>query len=173
MPAGAAEVAVAEVPWTDPAAVALRRAQQVELSARYEDDGTPEPPEQQVALTLLVTRGGEPVACGSLRDVGAELGAGTGEVKRVYVAPGARRRGLARVLMAELEARAPVLGFTRLVLEAGIRQPDAIALYRSLGYRPVERYGEWADDPESRCFAKDVTDARDVDAAWSAGPAAG
>ncbi|VTR77693.1 GNAT family N-acetyltransferase [Cellulomonas hominis] len=145
---------VAEVPWADPVARALRDAQQVELSARYGDDGTPEPPAEAVVVTLVVAVDGVPAACGSLRDVGEEHGPGTGEVKRVYVDPPARGLGLARVLMRELEARAVALGWARLVLEAGLQQPEAIGLYLSLGYQPVERYGEWADVPDSRCFAK-------------------
>jgi GNAT superfamily N-acetyltransferase len=142
------------VPWDDPVARALRDAQQVELSARYGDDGTPEPPAGSVVATLVVALDGVPAACGSLRDVSDEHGAGTGEVKRVYVDPAARGRGLARVLMRDLEARALARGWTRLVLEAGLQQPEAIGLYLSLGYEPVERYGEWADVPDSRCFAK-------------------
>lgn len=98
------------------------------------------------------------MGCGSLRDLGAERehGPGTGEVKRVYVAPSARGRGLARTLVHALEDRAAALGWTRLVLEAGLQQPEAIGLYLSVGYAPVERYGEWADVPDSRCFAKAV-----------------
>ncbi|WP_276517401.1 GNAT family N-acetyltransferase [Cellulomonas hominis] len=136
----------------------MRRAQQAELSARYGDGGTPEPPAEHVVVTLLLALDGVPVGCGSLRDLGAEPehGPGTGEVKRVYVAPSARGRGLARTLVHALEDRAAALGWTRLVLEAGLQQPEAIGLYLSLGYAPVERYGEWADVPDSRCFAKAV-----------------
>lgn len=149
-------VTVTAVPWADPVARALRHAQQVELSARYGDQGTPEPPAEHVALTLVLALDGELVGCGSLRDLGdvAEHASGTGEVKRVYVAPEVRGRGLARTLMHALEARAADRGWTRLVLEAGLQQPEAIGLYLSLGYRPVARYGEWADVPDSRCLAK-------------------
>lgn len=153
-------VTVVAVPWSDAAARELRRAQQVELSARYGDEGTPEPPAEHVALTLLLVLDGEPVGCGSLRDLGPEPGAdpehapGTGEVKRVYVVPQVRGRGLSRTLMRALEDRAVGLGWTRLVLETGLQQPDALGLYLSLGYRPVERYGEWADVLDSRCLAK-------------------
>lgn len=149
-------VTVTAVPWTDPVARALRHAQQVELSARYGDGGTPEPPAEHVVLTLVLALDGVPVGCGSLRDLGdlAEHASGTGEVKRVYVAPEVRGRGLARTLVHALEARAADRGWTRLVLEAGLQQPDALGLYLSLGYRPVARYGEWADVPDSRCLAK-------------------
>ena len=74
----------------------------------------------------------------------------------MYVAPHARGRGFARTLVHALEERAAALGWTRLVLEAGLQQPEAIGLYLSLGYVPVERYGEWADVADSRCFAKPV-----------------
>lgn len=156
-----ARVTLAEVPWSDPVARALRHAQQAELSARYGDSGTPEPPAEHVAVTLVVAVDGEAVGCGSLRDLGGAagdpgFGPGTGEVKRVYVAPGARGQGLARTLVHALESRAAGLGWTRLVLEAGLQQPEALGLYLSLGYRPVARYGEWADVQDSRCLAKDV-----------------
>lgn len=74
----------------------------------------------------------------------------------MYVAPHARGRGFARTLVRALEERAAALGWTRLVLEAGLQQPEAIGLYLSLGYVPVARYGEWADVADSRCFAKPV-----------------
>jgi len=151
-------VTLAAVPWSDPVARALRRAQQTELSARYGDEGTPEPPAEQVAVTLVLALDGDPVGCGSLRDLGdvAEHAAGTGEVKRLYVVPGARGRGLARTLVRALEAHAADRGWTRLVLETGLQQPEAIGLYLSLGYRPVPRYGEWVDVPDSRCLARDL-----------------
>ncbi|WP_282948400.1 GNAT family N-acetyltransferase [Cellulomonas endometrii] len=164
---------VAELPWADPVARALRDAQQVELSARYGDDGTPEPPAAAVVVTLVVAVDGVPAACGSLRDVSGEHGPATGEVKRVYVDPPARGLGLARVLMRELEARAVALGWARLVLEAGLQQPEAIGLYLSLGYEPVERYGEWADVPDSRCFAKALAGAGAGASAGAGADAAG
>lgn len=148
-------VSLTEVPWTDPAARDLRAAQQVELSARY-GDGTPEPHTDDVAVTVLLAVDGVPVGCGSLRDVSAEHGSGIAEVKRVYVAPGWRGRGLSRLLMRDLESRATARGMTRLVLEAGLQQPEAIGLYLSIGYLPVPNYGEWAGVADSRCFAKDA-----------------
>ncbi|QCB95135.1 GNAT family N-acetyltransferase [Cellulomonas shaoxiangyii] len=108
-------------------------------------------------VTMLVLRvGGEAVACGALRDASAELGAGTGELKRMYVRPAWRGRGLSRRVLTELEAAARARGVTRLVLETGVLQPEAIGLYLSAGYAPVPRYGEYADEADSRCFSRDL-----------------
>ncbi|BDZ41580.1 hypothetical protein GCM10025865_08790 [Paraoerskovia sediminicola] len=60
--------------------------------------------------------------------------------------------------MAALEARAVDHGLDRLVLETGVRQPQAIGLYLALGYAPIARYGAYIDSTESRCFAKDLHD---------------
>ena len=68
----------------------------------------------------------------------------TGEIKRVYVTPPARRHGVARELMLELEQNAHAAGIERLVLETGPMQPAAIALYRDLGYTDTNG-GGWSE----------------------------
>ena len=92
------------------------------------------------------------VACGGIRRYDAT----TGEIKRMYTAPDARRRGYSRALLRELEARARTIGYARLVLETGTKQPEAIALYESEGYTPIGNYGFYRNAPQSRCFAKDL-----------------
>jgi GNAT superfamily N-acetyltransferase len=72
----------------------------------------------------------------------------------MYVAPIARGRGVARALLAELERTAAEAGRLRVMLETGTRQPEAIALYRSSGYRPVPSFGLYRGAPGSRCFAR-------------------
>lgn len=143
------------VDWDDADATRLRAAQVTELAQRYgsEDDPSVMTAEGVVAM-LLVRDGAEPVACGALRDVSATQGPGTVEIKRLYVAPSRRGRGLSRLVMAELEARARALGYGRLILETGVMQPEAIGLYLALGYDPIEAYGEYKDHPGSRCFGK-------------------
>lgn len=150
-----AELTTSLVDWDDAHATRLRAAQVSELAQRYgaEDDPSVMTAEGVVAM-LLVRDGGEPVACGALRDVSATQGPGTVEVKRLYVAPARRGRGLSRLVMAELEARARELGYGRLILETGVMQPEAIGLYLALGYDPIEAYGEYKDHPGSRCFGK-------------------
>lgn len=77
-------------------------------------------------------------------------------MKRVYVVPDARGRGLARRMLAEVERTAASAGRTRMVLETGLRQPEAIGLYQSAGYHPIAPFGAYRDDPLSRCFAKEL-----------------
>jgi ribosomal protein S18 acetylase RimI-like enzyme len=76
------------------------------------------------------------------------------EIKRMYVAPSGRRRGLARGVLAHLERTAAQAGADVMVLETGIAQPEAIALYTSSGYVPVEKFGHYAWSPKSRCYGK-------------------
>lgn len=96
----------------------------------------------------------------------AGLRPGDAELKRMYVRPGHRGRGYARALLAHLEDAARSAGARRVVLETGLRQPEAIALYRSAGYVPTTKFGVYRHEPGSRCFAKDLL-------AGDGGPAVG
>ncbi len=78
----------------------------------------------------------------------------TAEIKRMYVAPRAQRAGHARTVLAALEADAAAYGARAMVLETGLRQPEAIALYRACGYVPVPDFGHYAGDGLSCCFGK-------------------
>ena len=100
--------------------------------------------------------GGDAVATGAWRRVDVPvLGVTrTAEVKRMYVAPRAQRAGHARTILAALEADAAAYGAEALVLETGVRQPEAIALYRSAGYVAVPDFGHYAGDALSRCYGK-------------------
>jgi putative acetyltransferase len=103
--------------------------------------------------TFLVARdGGQAVGCGALR----RLDEATAEVKRMYVEPAARGRGVGAVVLERLEAAARELGVEKLVLETGIYQAEAIALYRRAGFRPVPCWGEYAGTLTSVCFEKEI-----------------
>jgi GNAT superfamily N-acetyltransferase len=97
---------------------------------------------------------GTPVAMGGLRAHQGDGSAVEVEVKRMYVAPSARRLGLARLVLTALEERAQALGATRVLLETGQRQPEAIKLYESAGYTPIVGFGHYRDAPLSLSFAK-------------------
>jgi GNAT superfamily N-acetyltransferase len=97
---------------------------------------------------------GQPVACGGVRLVDSDVG----ELKRMYVVPAARRRGIARALLDHLEREARGLGATRLRLETGLHQPEALALYASAGYSDAEAFGHYAGAPLARHLAKTLTD---------------
>ncbi len=112
-------------------------------------------------LFALGTVDGEEVAMGGWRqrpDLTEMFdGARVAEVKRMYVAPSGRRRGLASRMLTFLEDTAGGSGADLLVLETGTMQPDAIALYEARGYQPTIRFGHYADSDLSRYFAKRLT----------------
>jgi GNAT superfamily N-acetyltransferase len=101
--------------------------------------------------TFLVARdNGRPVGCGAIR-----MNDGTtAEVKRMYVEPDQRGRGVGRAVLAGLEAAARRFGAQRLVLETGIHSPEALALYRGAGFTQIDCWGEYATSPTSICLEK-------------------
>lgn len=99
---------------------------------------------------LVAYEDDRPVACGAVR----AMADGNLEVKRMFVLAAARHRGHARAVLAALEARAMSLHVPVVRLETGDRQPEAVHLYESAGYRPIRSYGEYAGSPHSRCFEK-------------------
>jgi ribosomal protein S18 acetylase RimI-like enzyme len=75
----------------------------------------------------------------------------------MYVAPRGRRLGLARTMLAHLEETARAAGARAMVLETGLRQPEAIALYLSAGYVEIAKFGFYKDAPLSRCLARSLS----------------
>ncbi|MEU7922810.1 GNAT family N-acetyltransferase [Micromonospora zamorensis] len=137
-------------PVTDPEIAALVVAQQREL--READgglDGQVFMPHDDVRYLAVVVND-RAVACGGLQSLDAE----TGEIKRMYVRPAYRGRGIARQLVAALEECAFRQGHSVVCLETGIYLPAAIALYTSCGYEQIPVYGEYVSNPFSVCFAK-------------------
>lgn len=127
-----------------------------ELSRRYHRPPSPFTMDEAAdprAGFLVARRGGEPVGCGALRRMDEQ----TVEVKRMYVAPDARRLGIAWRILCELERLATAHGYTRIILETGSRQPEALALYESSGYQRTANYGRYVDNPEAVCFEKWLT----------------
>jgi GNAT superfamily N-acetyltransferase len=143
-------------PYDDPVAVALIEAVQQVYVARYGGrDATPVEPGEFApprGLLLVGRLAGEPVACGGWRIVEP----GLAELKRMYVASGFRGRGLSRILLAALEDSARQVGVTRLRLETGHRQPEAIRLYETSGYSRIDKFGVYRHDPGSTCYGKSL-----------------
>lgn len=149
-------------------AVMLNDRVQLEYDERYGDGGdvTPLDPamfEPPHGLYLVVyDEDGTPVATGGWRaqqknDEG--YSDGDAEIKRMYVVPEARGRGLSRLVLAALEEDARTAGRTRMVLETGLRQPEAISLYASSRYEPCTKFGHYRYEELSRCFAKPLAPA--------------
>lgn len=85
---------------------------------------------------LVGYEAGTAVCCGALK----RLEDGSGEIKRMYVVPAARRRGLARVLLHALEDAARDRGYAVLRMDTGPKHQHAVAFYEAEGYRPVPDY---------------------------------
>ncbi|MFE7131555.1 GNAT family N-acetyltransferase [Streptomyces sp. NPDC057638] len=154
------------LPYDHPDAVALDAAVQLEYTDRYgDDDGDATPLDPSMfapphGLYLVAyDEEGQPVATGGWRshDGSGDEGyqSGDAELKRMYVIPSHRGRGLARRLLTLLEEDARTAGRLRMVLETGDQQPEAIALYTSCGYAPAPRkFGYYRAYESSRCFIK-------------------
>lgn len=134
---------------------------QQEYVNRYGDeDATPvdpadfAPPRGYFAVGYV---DGDPVASGGWRAHDGpqpQFQPGDAEMKRLYVSVAMRGKGLARAMVVALERSAKAAGRRRMVLETGDRQPEAIALYTSMGYEPIPKFGVYRHEPGSRCFGK-------------------
>ncbi len=100
----------------------------------------------------MATRNGTPIGCGAVRRIGDR----TGELKRMYVVPSQRSRGVGRAVLDALEDEARSLDLSRLLLETGVRQQTAIAMYERAGFSRVPAYGEYVGSPLSVCMRKDL-----------------
>ena len=90
-----------------------------------------------------------PAACAAFRPF-----EGSAEIKRMYVVPGMRGRGLARAVLDFLEAEAVRRGYSRAILETGRSMTEALGLYRSRGWTEIAVFGPYVGDPKSICFEK-------------------
>jgi len=146
--------------WDDPAPTALRAAMDAEMSVRYahvEDlfSALVMPPGTAWVTTWVALQGEEPLATATLRWLG-EGRDRLAEVKKVYVAPAGRRRGLATQALRQVEGTARALGVGRLHLHTGDLQPEAIALYEREGWQRVPVFAPYDVVPVSVCFTKAV-----------------
>ena len=141
---------------TSNVAGALIAALNAELTKMYPEDGAchfrldAAEVEEGRGAFLVARVGGQPGGCGAVRRVDD----GTGEIKRMYVAPSLRGRGIGARLLAALEDEARRLRIARLVRETGTRQTAALRLYRAAGWVEIPPFGEYVGSPLSVCMAK-------------------
>lgn len=92
------------------------------------------------------------VGCGAIKEFDSK----STEVKRMYVKPEARSKGIATTILKELETWTADLGYNRCILETGKRQPEAISLYQKSGYQRISNYGQYKGVKNSVCFEKNI-----------------
>jgi putative acetyltransferase len=143
----------------DPVAQRLIAALNAELSATYPEPGAthfrldPAEVAEGNGAFLVARIGEEPAGCGAVR----RARDGDFEIKRMYAAPPFRGRGVGRAVLAAVVVVARRLGGRRVVLETGVRQAAAIALYERAGYARIPPWGEYAGSSStSVCMAKRI-----------------
>ena len=106
----------------------------------------------KIRYVVLAYENEKPVGCGAIK----EFEPGTMEVKRMYVSPEVRKKGIASKILNELEIWSLELSCSKCILETGKRQPEAIGLYKKNGYKQIPNYGQYAGVENSVCFDKSL-----------------
>jgi len=108
--------------------------------------------EEGSGVFFLAMTGDDALGCGALRRLNGE----EGEIKRMFVRPEARGRGVSRLVLGGLEEEARRLGLTRLLLETGDRLGAALGLYGAFGFTRCPCFGSYATKPLSVCMSKEL-----------------
>lgn len=141
----------------DPRAVELIRRQEEELSAKFSDDDDPpvgmrpEEVDPGRGAFFLAVEDGVAIACGAVRLIAPDIA----EVKRIYTAPEARRRGVARAVLAALDDVARALGAREIWVET-YKGHDSVLMYERAGFRPIPPYAEYVHSRNSVCLGKSL-----------------
>ena len=157
-----------QVDWLDPRAIAQREAMDAETTAMYLKFIEGQAPEviegmgeafavdpAAILATVLAVEGDEVLGHTALREA-IGMPDTVLEVKKVYVGPRYRGRGVSKTLMAEAESIARERGATSLVLQTGDLQVPAIRLYEQLGYRAIAPFGKYDLIPGALCYRKEL-----------------
>ncbi len=146
---------------TEAVAVDLIKALSAELKSLYpnshggDGSGAFKPADVLVPRATFVVAwySDEAVGCGALRPMDE---ADVGEVKRMFVRPEVRGKGISRAILAALESQAREFGYQTMRLETGVHQKEAMGLYASSGYQLIACYGIYVNEPLSRCYEKSL-----------------
>src|SRR5688500_1528507 len=104
----------------------------------------------RIKWVVMAYENGIPAGCGAIK----EFSDTSVEVKRMYTLPELRGKGIASLILKELETWAAELGYQSTILETGKRQPEAIELYTRRGYGSIPNYGQYIGMDNSVCFEK-------------------
>lgn len=103
-----------------------------------------------IDTVLIIYDNERPIGCGCFKRFDND----SAEIKRMFIESDYRGKGISKIILKELENWANGLGYSKLVLETGIKQPEAIGLYQNYGFKRIDNYGQYADMPNSVCFEK-------------------
>lgn len=106
----------------------------------------------KIRYVLVAYENGQAVGCGAIK----EYEKGVAEIKRMFVKPEWRGRGIAKRILSELEIWANELNFSECILETGKNQPEAIGLYQKSGYQKIPNYGQYEGIQLSVCMRKSI-----------------
>ncbi len=108
--------------------------------------------EKEKSIFVIARNDGVPIGCGGL----VPIDENTCEVKRMFVEPYSRGRGVAKMILLELEKHAVEQGFSLIQLETGQHQPEAIIMYEHNGYKRVPCFRQYENNPHSHCYEKAI-----------------
>ena len=105
---------------------------------------------EEIKHVIVAYHNNNPAGCGAFK----QYAPGVMEVKRIFVDPAYRGKGIAEKVMTALEDWAAELAVKQMILETGDLQQAAVALYEKIGYKLVDNYGQYSGAPSSICFSK-------------------
>ena len=106
----------------------------------------------KIKYVVVAYENNKPVGCGAIK----EYDPATMEIKRMYVQPTDRGKGIATQILIALEEWAAEMSVQKCILETGKKQPEAIGLYIKSGYNLIPNFGQYADKENSLCFQKNM-----------------
>lgn len=138
----------------DPHFLSLERLLDLELEAEYPDEMAQYAPHNKFKTPIkvvLIFEQEKAIACGAIKELGDHV-----EIKRMFVHPTQRGRGLSKIILSELEQWSVRLGYTYAILETGTKLTNAIRLYQSCGYIETPKYGPYLELAASICMKKQL-----------------
>ena len=104
----------------------------------------------KIKYALVAYENDHPIGCGAIKEYRPDAM----EIKRMYILPLFRGKGIATQILFELEKWAAELSYAKCILETGKRQSEAVVLYKKNGYTLIPNYGQYAGIENSLCFEK-------------------
>ena len=108
---------------------------------------------ENINNVIVAYAGQQPVAAGAFKKFSPDAV----EIKRMFVKPDFRGRGIASQILQQLENWAAEFGYSYCILETGKKQPEAIALYKKSGYKVIPNYGQYKNVSNSVCMQKEIS----------------